>query len=182
MFYDLKHRIGFIHIPRTGGVAISLGFLPHLSVGSGWDLGRLRHLPLFELCRLLGPDAEGMRWFTIYRPLNDILASYSRLVAKERKVLSAGGVLPKSWEQVVQSPDPLQEVWKRNGWPTTEPQWMAWWTSPIIVGQDGEQRCHHPSHPLELEVLPFSSLEAGLEALCRKWHMPTIKLPPHRIN
>ncbi|WP_347245391.1 hypothetical protein [Thermogutta sp.] len=122
MFYDLGYRVGSIHVPRTGGTAISIAFRPFLGVGSGWDLGRLRHLPASAMVRLLGIDCEGMRFFAVHRPFKEIKASLQKLIDRDRNLLESGQghMFSPSWKEVLRSPEPLEYMFALTMWPTYE--------------------------------------------------------------
>lgn len=167
MFYDLALRIAFIHIPRTGGVAVTMAFRPLLGLGGGWDLGALRHLCYRDMQAVIGPDSAPLRWIAIYRPLDHIRASFTRLVERDRAALQNGAVFSPSWTSILTSDDPVGTAWQRGRWPNTENEWWRFWLGP---------------EPAKITVLDFRSLKEDLPALCRAWQIPEVILPEQRVN
>lgn len=169
MFYDLGYRIAFVHIPRTGGVALTLAFRDILGLGGGWDLGVRRHLPLRDLVAYLGPDAHGLRFFTVWRDPREIKESFGRLIARDLAALDRGASFSPSWTMVLTARDPVAATWRLAGWPdvSDETAWRSFWLG------DG-------SPPVRL--LRFSSLVADLTGLCKEWRLPPVRMPDGRMN
>ncbi|MGB9592073.1 MAG: hypothetical protein ACPL1K_06115 [Candidatus Kryptoniota bacterium] len=166
MFYSFDYRVGFIHIPRTGGCAISLAFRPYLYFGSGWDLGVRRHLSAKAMTALLGADAPRLRWFGVYRPFAEILESLQRLIELDRQRLLPDKVMiPSPWRSVLEHEDPIKYMFQRNQWPMTEKEWYDYWTSGLPV-----------------RLLNFHNLREELDVLCKEWSLPNIELPTERVN
>ena len=178
MFYDYSHRIAFVHIPRSGGVAISLAFLPYLSVGSGWDLADMRHLPYSNMVTLLGAGAGAVRWFSVYRPLAEIRESFERFLHRERQaVLEAvdgcDGVSP-NWSTGIQKHHTAREIWEQNGWPwDNENEWLKFWIGEM-EDWDGKKA--------NMKLLKFHNLKEDLEILKQEWHLPDMQLPASTVN
>lgn len=170
MFYDLDLKIGFIHIPRTGGVAITQAFKPYLGLGGGWDLGVMRHLPLQAMQNLL-KDAS-IRYFTVIRPFDAILDSYQQLIARDRYRLltdpEAQASFSQNWKQILLAEKPLLETWKQAGWPTDENQWWEFW----LKGNPA----------VEVRKLRFECLHDDLFRLCLEWQLPPVELPKDKMN
>lgn len=166
MFYDLGLRIAFIHVPRTGGVAVTVAFRPVLGLGGGCDLGVRRHLSANDMRAVIGPDADGLRWFAIYRPFGEIRASFERLLLRDRERERRGARFSASWSRILHASDPMAAAWDEAGWPETEKEWWEFWI--------GAER--------DIILLDFQRLKDDLAALCRSLRLPLVELPRRRVN
>jgi len=168
MFYDLGLKIAFIHVPRTAGVAITLAFKPHLGHGSGWDLANLRHLSYHGMTTKLRLQKEPIRFFTVFRPFSDIVESYRRLIERDKQLLLTGTTcFSEAWKSILLTDDPIEETFRRTGWPTEENAWWRFWLG------------HANS---KIRTLNFHTIEHDLAELCRDWNLPPIKLAAEKVN
>jgi hypothetical protein len=168
MFYDLGLRVAFIHIPRSSGVAVTLAFKPIIGLGGGIDLGVMRHKRRLGMEALLA--GEDVRFFAVYREFTEIVASWRRLIMRDRDLLERGAAegFSEQWKSILRAPDPVAESWRRAGWPDTEYDWWRFWL-------DGR-------HGHATRILRFHCLADDLRSLCREWNLPMVALPSERVN
>jgi hypothetical protein len=165
MWYLQAYRTAFIHIPRTGGMALSLAVKPLIGLGDGWDLGHLRHLPYSTMAAMLG--RTDWTWIACYRPLTEIRESLLAMVQRDRLRIGNAPFAPE-WLDVLQSSDPLGTIWERNEWPEDDEAWKSYW-----IGD-----CPAES----LVIMNFERLADDWADVSRGMLGQELPLPPERVN
>lgn len=167
MIYDYGLNLIFIHIPRSAGCSISFALLPYMTLGGCWDLADRRHLPANVIKKIVGPDFYRMHKFYVYRPLSEILVSFTQFIARQRFLLlhdpEAQTLFSSEWKSILEMELDDEElrsyIWKRNGWPEEEEEWLNFWIGDI----DDDNWTRLDFHNLEYDWRQFCLSRLGQE-------------------
>lgn len=160
MFYDFAQRIAFIHVPRTGGIAISLAARSSLRPEfSCWDVGAFRHISYYHLRCLFNDRADYFRYFAVYRKFDEILESLGKLIEENKRLLlEQNAVFPREWKSVLSAYDPVDFMFEQNCWPKRESEWWSYWLKDI----DGTSN---------IRVLDFYNLRSEIIKMMEDWEL-----------
>lgn len=137
MIYDLVRRYAFVHLPRCAGTSISLALSPYATPGTCWDMAHRRHLPAIVMKEMIGPAWKTMFRFTVVRPFDDMVRSFSRYVKEHRLLLKRKETLVPGWALLIirtlEMEDPY-DIWTAAKMPPTEEEFFR----VFLCGPSGE--------------------------------------------
>lgn len=157
MFADLERSVCFIHVPRTGGTALTLWYAKYVAgLSSIVCLGAKKHLTYTETVALCGDSFEHV--FCIYRPFAAIVQSFYHLIEKDYKVRT---VLIEPWRSTVIKCYQIKDPYQR---------WLAAWPQC----KDAESTYFHfmAGAPESAKAVVFDELPHSWPKVCKLFGFP----------
>lgn len=174
MIYNMNHKFIFVHIPRSGGIAVTDTLLTHFP-DSYVDIMHRRHryaIGCKELDRL-GEIWDHMYKFAIMRNPWEIVESDFRLVMRDVATLHSHSKME------------LYDLWHRRLTRAKQYKSFTEYVAREFLGRDivwegGFWKtwcCDREGIDLGLDIIQYDNLEEGWLRVCRRLDMPQNPLP-----